>query len=52
MEPVVRPVLLEVLVHVPTDFFHCAHCERLFDAADLAAPVHEEMTRVMEPEEG
>ena len=43
MEPVVRPVLLEVLAHIPTHFFHCAHCERLFDAADLVAPVHEEI---------
>jgi hypothetical protein len=38
-----RPVVLEVLAHIPTDFFHCAHCERLFDVADVAAPVHAEM---------
>jgi hypothetical protein len=43
MESVVRPVLLEVLAHVPTDFLHCAHCERLFDVANLATSVHEEI---------
>lgn len=43
MEPVVRPVLLEVLAHIPTDFFHCAHCERLFHVADLATPVHKKI---------
>lgn len=43
MQSDMRPVLLEVLAHIPTDFFHCAHCERLFGAADVAAPVHEEI---------
>jgi len=33
------PVLLEVLAFIPTDFFHCSHCERLFDAAGMS--VHE-----------
>lgn len=50
MAPVVRPVLLEVLAHIPTDFFHCAHCERLFGAADLAAPVHEEIQASYPPD--
>jgi hypothetical protein len=37
------PVLLEVLAHIPTDFFHCSHCERFFDAAGIGAGVHREI---------
>jgi hypothetical protein len=43
-------VLLEVLAHIPTDFFHCSHCERLFDAADIGAPVRREMRSSYPPE--
>jgi hypothetical protein len=43
MVPTPQPVLLEILAHVPTDFFHCLHCERLFDMAGIGAPVHGEM---------
>lgn len=43
MPPTPQPVLLEVLAHVPTDFFHCLHCERLFDAAGVGASVHQEI---------
>jgi hypothetical protein len=35
-------VLLEVLAYVPTDFFHCLHCERLFDAVEIGAAVRRE----------
>lgn len=41
--PAARPVLLEVLAYVPSDFFHCLHCERLFDVAGIGASVHREM---------
>jgi len=44
------PVLLEVLAHIPTDFFHCLHCERLFDAADIGAAVRQEMRSTYPPE--
>jgi hypothetical protein len=43
MRPAVPPVVLEVLAHIPTDFFHCAHCERLFDVADVGTSVHKEV---------
>ena len=33
---------MEVLAHVPTDFFHCLHCERFFDAAGVGAAVRRE----------
>ena len=50
MSPVLQPILLEVLAHMPTDLFHCSHCERLFDAADIGAPVHQEIRATYPPE--
>jgi hypothetical protein len=44
------PVLLEVLAHIPTDFFHCLHCERLFAAADIGAPVRREIRSSYPPD--
>jgi hypothetical protein len=38
-----RPVLLEVLAPMPTDFYHCLHCERMFDLAGLGASAHQQM---------
>jgi hypothetical protein len=35
-----QPVLLEVLTQIPSDFFHCLHCEQLFDVAGIGAEVH------------
>ncbi len=31
---------LEVVALVPTDFYHCAHCEVAFEAAGIGGPVH------------
>ncbi|NIV34428.1 MAG: hypothetical protein GWN58_34705 [Anaerolineae bacterium] len=45
-----EPVLLEVLAHIPTDFFHCFHCERLFDAAGIGAAARQEMRSTYPPE--
>jgi hypothetical protein len=38
-----RPVSLEVLAHVPADFFHCGHCECLFGVAGIGKSVHSEI---------
>jgi len=38
-----QPVLLEVLAHMPTDLFHCMHCEQLFDAAGIGRAVHQQI---------
>jgi hypothetical protein len=43
-------VLLEVLAHIPTDFFHCSHCERLFGTAGIGAAVRQEMRSTYPPE--
>jgi hypothetical protein len=48
--PPPNPVLLEVLAHIPTDFFHCSHCERFFDAAGIGTPVHREIQADYPPE--
>ena len=45
-----QPILLEVLAHVPTDFFHFAYCERLFDAAEVSAPIHQDIQAAYPPE--
>lgn len=50
MSPIRPPVVLEVLAHTPTDLFHCLHCERLFDAADISARVHQEIRSSYPPE--
>jgi hypothetical protein len=44
------PIHLEVLAHVPTDFFHCSHCERIFDAAGIGTAAHREMQTAYPPE--
>lgn len=43
------PVLLEVLAHIPTDFFHCSHCEQIFDVAGIGAAVHREIQAAYPP---
>jgi hypothetical protein len=43
------PVLLEVLAHIPTDFFHCSHCEQIFDVAGIGAAVHREILAAYPP---
>ena len=50
MPPARQTILLEVLAHVPTDFFQCTYCERLFDAAEVSAPVHQEIQVTYPPE--
>lgn len=50
MSPTPQPILLEVLAYLPTDFFHCAHCERLFDTAGIGASVHREIQAEYPPE--
>jgi hypothetical protein len=35
---------------MPADLFHCAHCERLFDAAGIGDAVHREIQAGYPPE--
>ena len=50
MPPASQPVHVEVLAHIPTDFFHCSHCERLLDAAGVGASAHRENRAAYPPE--
>lgn len=50
LQPVPTPILIEVLAHIPTDFFHCYHCERIFGAAELGAAVRRETRTTYPPE--
>jgi hypothetical protein len=45
-----EPILLEVLANVPTDFFHCSHCEQIFNVAGIGAQVHTEIQASYPPE--
>ena len=37
------PVLLEVLAHIPTNYFHCLHCEQVFGVTDIGTTVRQEI---------
>jgi len=50
MSHTLQPIHLEVLAHVPTDFFHCSHCERFFDTAGIGASLHQEMQDAYPPQ--
>jgi hypothetical protein len=50
VSPAPQPILLRVLAHMPTDLYHCSHCERLFDAAGIGAQLHHELQRSYPPE--
>lgn len=36
------PVLVEILTHVPTLFFHCQHCELVWQQVGAGAAFHQE----------
>lgn len=48
--PASSPILLEVIAHIPTDFFHCSHCERLFDVAGIGESMHQDIRASYPPE--
>ena len=37
-----QPVRLEIVAYAPTDFFHCLHCEVVWDHIGLGRAVHSE----------
>ncbi len=44
------PQTLLVLAHIPTDYFHCMHCEQIFGATDVGATVRREIRATYPPE--
>jgi hypothetical protein len=45
-----QPILLRVLAYMPADLYHCAHCERWFDAAGIGEQLHRELRCSSPPE--
>jgi hypothetical protein len=37
-----KPVLVEILAYAPTQFFHCQHCELIWQQAGAGARLHQE----------
>jgi hypothetical protein len=37
-----KPILVEILAYAPTQFFHCQHCEFVWQQAGAGARLHQE----------
>ncbi len=37
-----KPILVEILAYAPTQFFHCQHCEFVWQQAGVGARMHQE----------
>ncbi len=37
-----EPILVQVLAYAPTQFFHCQHCEFVWQQVGAGAPLHQE----------
>ncbi len=37
-----KPILVEILAYAPTQFFHCQHCEFIWQQAGAGARIHQE----------
>ena len=46
-----KPVKVEVIAYAPVAFFHCKHCELVWDQAGAAKNIHEEQLASSLPED-
>jgi len=46
-----KPVRVEVIAYAPVAFFHCKHCELVWDQAGAAKNIHEEQLASSLPED-
>ena len=46
-----KPVMVEVLVYAPTMFFHCQHCEFVWQHTDRTPKFHKEQLESSIPED-
>ena len=46
-----KPVKVEVIAYAPVAFFHCRHCELVWDQAGAAKNIHEEQLASSLPED-
>lgn len=40
--PLQKPITIEVLAYAPTQFYHCLHCEFVFETVGATQAAHEE----------
>lgn len=45
------PLRVEVLAYAPTVFYHCTHCETVFQHAGIGHPIHAEQERSALPDD-
>ncbi len=46
-----KPVLVEILAYAPTQFFHCQHCELVWQQAGAGARLHQEQLESSLPQD-
>ncbi len=46
-----EPVLVEILAYAPTQFFHCQHCELIWQQVGAGAAFHQEQLDASIPDE-
>lgn len=49
--PPPRPILVEILTYAPTQFYHCQHCEFVWQQAGAGAAFHREQLAASIPED-
>ncbi len=46
-----KPILVEILAYAPTQFFHCQHCELVWQQAGAGARLHQEQLESSLPQD-
>ena len=46
-----KPFLVEILAYAPTQFFHCQHCEFIWQQAGAGARIHQEQLESSIPQD-
>ncbi len=46
-----KPILVEILTYAPTQFFHCQHCEFVWQQARVSAQMHREQLEASLPQD-
>jgi hypothetical protein len=45
VEPNTKPLLIEIVAYAPTGFYHCTHCEVVWQETGFSEGLHEEQVR-------
>ena len=46
-----KPLLIEVIAYAPTGFYHCQHCEIIFDQQGVGKKIHSEQLQTALPQD-